>query len=602
MQFDTTTILIVLGVYLAFMLYLGFYFKERNNSFSDFITGGRGIPWFVLTMTMLATLANAQQTLGIAGTTYALGASPMIWYFVVVNMIIYPLLVRLGSRYRHLNFDTIVDLGEARYPGSGRMTALLAFWQVAWGILSTSICFFGGALVIETIFGINMWVAILITGVITVFYCMMGGLNGVVFTDTIQWLIIIFGTAIMIPTVFAKYGSFSEFFSALLTNTGMNPTVDSHVFAGYTDIFTLPSFAGVTPISLIAMGLAGSLWIPIDLGFMQRMLAARNPKEGRKAGRGFLLVVTLWACIMVAMGLYAGQLFPGLAATDTAIIMIANVAMPGIGVAIFVTAIAAAVMSTVSTYLNAAAAILTKNVYKRFIKKDATDKEMIKFCRWMILAVAVVSLAFAPTVRSSGVFATAITGQVVLCAAVTPLVLLSTYWKRMTEPAAFWGCLVSGVLTLALVFISGGGNAVFNGAGVAGIPAIVIGLVVAFLIYLIMSLAKPYDRSKVGEGFLKIFESKEKPDKVPKTDLYIIGGIIVLLAIVFIVRGNNPNAGVFPPLSGVGGTITDIFFYILAAALTLVSIYILVKTILWARSLKKKTQAEITAEEAAKAE
>lgn len=603
MQFDTTTILIVLLVYLAFMLYLGFYFKERNNSFSDFITGSRGIPWFVLTMTMLATLANAQQTLGVAGTTYSLGASPMIWYFVVVNMIIYPILVRLGSRYRHLQFDTIVDMAEARYPGSGRMTGLMAFWQIAWGILSTSICFFGGALVIETIFGLNMWIAILITGVVTVFYCMMGGLNGVVFTDTIQWLIIIFGTALLVPMVFIKFGSFSEFFGALLTNTGMAPSADANIWAGFTDIFTLPSFAGVTPLSLIAMGLAGSLWIPIDLGFMQRMLAAKTPKEGRKAGRGFLLVVTLWACIMVGMGLYAGQLFPGLASSDTAIIMIANVAMPGIGVAIFVTAIAAAVMSTVSTYLNAAAAILTKNVYKRFFKKDATDKEMIKFCRWMTLAVAVVSLAFAPLVRQGGVFATAITGQIVLCAAVTPLVLLSTYWKRMTEPAAFWGCLISGVLTLVLVFISGGGNAVFNGAGIAGVPAIIIGLVVGFLIYIIMSLAKPYDRSKVGPEFLKLFESKEKPDKVPKTDLFVIGGVIVLLAIVFIVRGSSENPAVFPPIgSGIGGTLTDIFFYVLAVALTAVSVFIMIKTVKWARSLKKATEAEIAAEEAAKAE
>ena len=196
MEFNSTLVLIVLGVYLAFMLYLGFYFKNRTSSFADFILGNRGIPWFVIAMTMLATLANAQQTLGIAGTSYALGLSPMIWFFLLVNIFIYPLLVRLGSRYRHLQFDTIVDLAEARYPNSARNTILLAVWQIGWAIVSTAICFFGGALVIETVFGIPMWVAIIIVGAITVFYCMMGGLNGVVFTDTIQWLIIILGTAL----------------------------------------------------------------------------------------------------------------------------------------------------------------------------------------------------------------------------------------------------------------------------------------------------------------------------------------------------------------------------------------------------------------------
>ena len=112
MVFNSTLVLIVLAVYLAFMLYLGFYFKKRTNTFGEFILGNRGIPWFVIAMTMLATLANAQQTLGIAGTSYALGLSPMIWFFLLVNIFIYPLLVRLGSRYRHLQFDTIVDLAQ----------------------------------------------------------------------------------------------------------------------------------------------------------------------------------------------------------------------------------------------------------------------------------------------------------------------------------------------------------------------------------------------------------------------------------------------------------------------------------------------------------
>jgi SSS family transporter len=574
-------------VYLAFMLYLGFYFKNRTSSFTDFILGNRGIPWFVIAMTMLATLANAQQTLGIAGTSYALGLSPMIWFFLLVNIFIYPLLVRLGSRYRHLNFQTIVDLAEARYPGSGRNTVLLSVWQIAWGIVSTAICFFGGALVIETIFSVPMWLAIIIVGVITVFYCMMGGLNGVVFTDTIQWLIIILGTAFLVPSVFAKFGTFSEFFRAVLGNSGFAPVEGAAVWPGYTDLFTLPGFAGVTPISLIAMGLAGSLWIPIDLGFMQRMLAAKDPREGRRAGLGFLLIVTLWACIMVGMGVMAGQIMPGVKVTDSVILRMANLAMPGIGVAIFVTAIAAAVMSTVSTYLNATAAIITKNIYKRFINKNADDKTMVRVVRLMTPVVAVAALCFAPFVRNAGVFATAITAQIVLCAAVAPLILLSTYWKRMTETAAFWGCLVSGVVTLGLVFYSGGGTAVFYGAGIGGVPAIFIGLAIGFVIYLVASLVKPYDREAVGPVFREIFESKQKPARVRSTDLIVIGAAIVLVFIAILVKSSSDVKVAWPPLSGAGGTITDIVFYVLAAGLSLISIYILVRTIGWVRSLKK---------------
>ena len=78
MEFNSSLVLIVLGVYRAFRLYLGFFFENRVSDLASFILGNRGIPWFVVSMTMLATLANAQQTLGIAGVSCALGLSPMV--------------------------------------------------------------------------------------------------------------------------------------------------------------------------------------------------------------------------------------------------------------------------------------------------------------------------------------------------------------------------------------------------------------------------------------------------------------------------------------------------------------------------------------------
>ncbi len=592
---NTTLILIVLVVYLCFMVYLGFFFKNRTKTFSDYILGSRGIPWFVISMTMLATLANAQQTLGIAGTSYILGLSPMIWYFILVNIFIYPLMARLGSRYRLLNFSTIVDLGEERYPKSGRLTVLLSVWQIGWAVISTAICIFGGGLVIETIFDVPLYLACIVVTIITVAYCVMGGLNAVVFTDTIQWLIIIFGTAFLVPSIFIKFGTFTEFFSAVMGNTGMAPAEGIKLWPGFTDLFTLPQ--GVTILGLVSMGLAGSLWIPIDLGYMQRMLSAKSAKEGRRAALGFLVIVTLWACIMVIMGMYGSVLHPGVSATDTVILLIANDAMPAIGVAIFITAIAAAVMSTVSTYLNAASAIISKNIYKRFIRKDADDKQMIAVARIASAVIAVAAFFFAPTVRSSGVFMTSITAQMVLCASLTPLILLSTYWKRMTEPAAFWGCIVSGVATLFLVFRSGGGMAVFYGAGIAGVPAIFIGIILSVAIYVIMSLCKRYNPESIGPGFRAIFENPQKTEKTPKTDIFVIGAAIILLVIAILVRvysKGTPSA--WPPLSGFGGTLTNIFFILDGIAILVICLFILIRTIRWVQGLKK-AQAGASKEE-----
>jgi SSS family solute:Na+ symporter len=590
MMGNTTLILSILIVYLIIMVYLGFYFKNRISSFDDFILGNRGLPWFVISMTMLATLANAQQTLGIAGTSYLMGLSPMIWYFVLVNIFIFPLLVRLGTRYRYLNFSTIVDLGEERYPGSGRITVLLSIWQVAWGIISTAICIFGGALVVETVFGVPLITACAVVTIITVAYCIMGGLNAVVFTDTTQWLIIIAGTAFLIPAVFIKFGTFSSFFSAVLGNSGMTPAEGVNVWPGFSDLFTLPT--GVTALGLISMGLAGSLWIPIDLGFMQRMLAAKTTKDGRQAALGFLVIVTLWACIMVIMGMYGTVLHPGVENTDSVILLMANDAMPAIGVAIFITAIAAAIMSTVSTYLNAAAAILTKNIYLRFFNNNATDKQLIKMTQIFIAIVALAALCFAPVVRNSGVFMTAITAQMVMCASLTPLILLSTYWKRMTEPAAFWGCVISGIITLIIVFRSGGGNAVFFGAGIAGIPAIFIGLALSVGIYVIMSLSATYNPANVGPAFLEIFEKTKEAEKTSNKDIAIIGTAVALLLIAIGVKRSSVTPSSWPPLSGIGGMLTDWFFILDGIVILVICVFILVRTIRWAQGLKKAQAAK----------
>ncbi|MDR1764765.1 MAG: sodium:solute symporter family protein [Lachnospiraceae bacterium] len=582
------TVLVVMALYLVLMLCLGFFFKSKVKTFDDFILGGQNLPWFVISMTMLATLANAQQTLGIAGNTYLFGFSVMIWFFLFVNMFIYPIIVRLGTRYRALNFSTIVDLAEERFKGSARLTVLLSIWQVAWALFSTGICLFGGAVLIQTVFGVSMWAALLIVAVVTVFYCIMGGLNAVVFTDLVQWLIIVVGTAILIPAMYAKYGSFSQYFSSLLGPDGMAPVAGAQLWPGFTDLFTVP----MPMIALFAMGIAGSLWIPIDLGFMQRMLAAKNTRHGRLAALMFLVIVTIWATLMVAMGLYARQLFPDIQNTDTAIILVAQAALPSIGVALFVTAIAAAVMSTVSTYLNAGAAILAKNIYKRFVKPQASDGELIRVAQVCVALIAVGALAFAPMVANGGVFATAVTIQMVICASLTPMIIMATLWKRMSERASFWGSIVSGVLMLAIVMKAGGGSAVFTGAGIGPVPAIFIGLAVSIVIYVAGSLATPYDPSKVGQKFLDLFDGKVELEKVKNTDLIVIGVCVVLMAIFTFAKGAEKVRTAFPPLAGIGGFLTDAYFVLAALAVFVICVVVLVKSIGWVKELNASKKDE----------
>lgn len=544
---ENVVIISVMTAYLVLMVGLGFFFKSKVNTFDDYILGGRGLPWFVIAMTMLATLANAQQILGISGFSYQTGISFMLWFFIIVNIFIYPIIIRLGSRYRGMNFSTIVDLAEERFTGSKRLTILLSIWQVAWAVFSTGICLFGGALLIEAVFKIPMMVALAIACIVTVVYTILGGLNAVVFTDLIMWVIIVVGTAFFIPLVFAKYGTFTSFFSNLLGPSGMNPVTNTDIWAGFTDMFTLAPGGMVTVKGILAMGIAGSLWIPIDLGFVQRMLAAKTITDGRKACKAFIVIVTVWATIMVALGMYGRVIYPGVTVTDTVVILLAKDAMPVFGTALFLTAVAAA------------------------------------------------AVAFAPMVKSGGVFVTALTIQMIICASLTPMVILSTYWHRMSEKAAFWGSIISGVVTLIVTIQSGGGGAAFAGGGLWGIPAVFIGLIVSISIYVIMSLLTPYNPEKIGPKFRELFEGKMDADKVPNTDIKFIGTAVGLVLIAIIVRMlMNKPMGAFPPISGPFAWLTDGYFMAAAVAVFAVCIYVLIRSIGWVRSLGKEDSTRST--------
>ena len=582
---------IVMSVYLIFMLAIGYFFKTKTHTFNDYVLSGRGLPWFMIAMTLLATLANATQVLGISGFSYLTGLSFMFWFFIVVNIFIYPLMVRLGSRFRGLNFVTIVDLAEERFPGSKRLTVLMTFWQLLWGVFSIGMCLYGGALLVNVVFGVPLYTGIAIAAFVTVTYTILGGLRAVVFTDLIQWLIIVLGTAFFVPTVFSKYGSFTEFWSGLLGSSGMNPAAGTDVWPGFTDLFTLAP--GITVLGILAMGIAGSLWMPTDLGFMQRMLASKKIEDGKKAALTFVVLITVWATIMLAMGAYARILFPGVQYTDKVVILLAQDVFPVFGAAVFITAVAAAVMSTVSTYLNAGSAILVHNIYSKFIKPGMTDSHYIMVARLCTFLLIVAAIMIAPIIQTEGLFATALMVQMLICSSLTPMILFSTYWKKMSEPAAFFGNIIGAAIVLYVITIIGGAGAAFGGQGLWGIPAIFIGLIVSIPLYILISHIFPGSPESMGPKFRRLFAGEYEELKVGTGDIKVIGSAVVLILIVVLYRTTSDRVfAAMPPLSGSFAWLTNSYFYLAAAAVAVVCLYVLYRSIAWVKGLSSEEEAE----------
>jgi len=124
-------------------------------------------------------------------------------------------------------------------------------------------------------------------------------------------------------------------------------------------------------------------------------------------------------------------------------------------------------------------------------------------------------------IKSGGVFVAALTIQMVICSSLAPLVILSTYWKHMTEKAAFWGTLISAVVTTFVTIKCGGGEAAFAGAGLWGISAVFLGLIVSIVLYLVISVIEGYNPETKGSQFRALFEGKQDEYKVANTNLFL---------------------------------------------------------------------------------
>lgn len=574
---ENTIIISVILVYVVFLIIVSKWMSSKAKDAEDYTLAGRTLPWFIIAASFMATIANSAQVMGAAAANYAIGFAQLFWTNVIATVVLLLLMPRVGERLRDVECSTFVDLADKRFPNSRRLHFLLIIWSIIWAIFVAAICIFGGALLIENLSGMPWKTAVFLMTLIAVVFTVLGGLKTIAVLDTIQWIIIGIASSIMLPLLYIKHGSFSSFFSKYLGATGYIETglpEAAPIMPGFLDVFRLPGWGFW---SFLAFVLACSLWVPVDLGMIQRFLSARGRGEGMKGTWAYAIIFLPTVLVLMSLGLWGRALFPNLEYPDSVVMHVARDALPLFGTALFMTAIVAAILSTVDAYFNAGSTILTNNIYKYF-KPNESDSHYIKISRITTVIMAILTILAAPIIGLEGITITCVAIQMVLCAALTPVVVLSIFWKRFTEKAAFWGCLITTLVCSYSIYVAGGASNAIAGGGLFGIPTLFLGFIVGLPIFIIVSLLEPYDPEKIGPEFRDIFENKAF--QYPNADLKVLIPIIAGLAI-FAYLGFSKIIPAWPSLSGFGATITDIFWLFLSAVSFLGTIYIAVKLYKW---------------------
>jgi SSS family solute:Na+ symporter len=383
------------AVFLAFYgLVLGVsLWKSRGRRTSeDYFLGGRHLPWWLIGVSIVAANISTEQFVGMAGQAAGdVGLAVSAWQLtgavgiVVVAFTFLPRFLRAG-------IYTMPEYLEHRYSAAAR-TVMSVLTVVIYVTVTTTAVLYSGATALETVFGVSLPVALALICGIAIVYVLWGGLLAAVWADLFQGSALLIGGLVTLGLGLAAVGGPRAFLEANADRLHM----------------ILPRTHPELPWTV----LVGGIWIPIvyycglNQFITQRTLAARSLGHGQA---GIVLAAALWLLVPFAIvmpGAVAHQLYgAALERPDQAYPMLIRELVPAGLRGFILAALAGAVISTLASVLNSASTIFTMDLYRRFLRKDAGQGELVAVGR----AVTVVALVLAAVLATSpflegGVFA-----------------------------------------------------------------------------------------------------------------------------------------------------------------------------------------------------
>ena len=430
-------------LYIAAMVGIGFAAWRYTKNLSDYILGGRRLGSFVTAMSAGASDMSGWLLMGLPGALYASGLSES-WIAVGLtlgawfNWQVVAGRLRVYTELTH-NALTLPDYFTHRFEDRSRL--LRVFSAVVILVFFTIYCASGmvaGARLFERTFGLSYPVALWGSAAATVIYVFVGGFLAVSWTDTVQALLMLFALLLAPVIVLMHVGGWDHAMAAI---RAIDPQ--------HTNLFRGTSLVGI--ISLLAWGL-GYLGQPHILA---RFMAAQSVKtipNARRFGMTWMILCLLGAMAAGFFGIAYFSAHPEQAGPvqknhETVFITLSQVLFNPWIAGVLLSAILAAIMSTLSCQLLVCSSALTEDFYKSFLRPRATQRELVWIGRGMVLLVAGVAIAISlnPESRVLGLVEYAWAG---FGAAFGPVVIFSLVWPRMTRNGALAGMLAGAITVI----------------------------------------------------------------------------------------------------------------------------------------------------------
>jgi len=454
--------LLIVGAYMIAMLVVGAVFLKRQSRVDEFFVGDRKMGAAHIGLSVVATDVGGGFSIGLGGLGFTMGISGSWLLFTgllgawLAAVVLIPRVKPLGDKYGWLTFP---DFLEHRFNVQTRTVAAIVSGIGYAGFVGGQIL--AGAKLGSAAFEIDLTTAVWLTAAVVVVYTAFGGLQAVVYTDTVQWIIVLVGLIFFaLPFAYFEVGGLE----------GIRAAVPASHF----------SLTNVEPLTLLTWALTIiPIWF-VGQTLYQRIYATRDVKTAKRAWYfAGLLEYPLMAFVGVTLGMMSRVAFPEVESEMGLPLLIRDVLPIGI-TGLVMAAYFSAIMSTADSCLLASVGNLVNDLYQRHIDPEAPARRVLMISRVLTFTVGMASVALAlalPKVLDAILLAYAF-----MVSGLFVPTLGGLLWKRTSSAAALTAMLGGGGVAVAL----------------AAIPSIspvkepiLIALPVSAVLLVVVSLIKP---------------------------------------------------------------------------------------------------------------
>jgi len=442
---------LVIALYLIVTVAVGLAFRKRAaQSAQQYFLAGRSLPWWILGTSMVATTFASDTPLVVTGFIRNDGIwyNWFGWHYVISQMLAVFLFSRFWRRAEVLTDNELIELRYSGKPAAALRAFKAGYFALLYNFIVLGWVLRGIGTVAQVTLGLppeKADLVIVVAAVAALSYALLAGFWGVVLTDVFQFLLAMFGSTVVAIAAVRAAGGMAEMKQRLIESPLFTDNTLAMVPGGElgldSDLFKFLVF--VTLMWWASHNADGGGYL------IQRMCAARNERHAQGATLWYVVahnVVRYWPWI--AVGLASLVLFPrmpdGYGEEAAYAMVMREVLGPGM-LGVMLVSFFAAFMSTVDTHLNWGASYLVNDLYLRFMRPAATERETVLVAKLCVVAMMVCAIVVAFYLRSIGkawLFVWA------MGAGIGPVLILRWFWWRINA----WSEIAALGASLAMAF------------------------------------------------------------------------------------------------------------------------------------------------------